>query len=184
MTDRSRADGRRSLSQLGWVIALGLLTLLVFAGSLRVYFSMYPRNRVKVSVIGIPDQTHFISIVAEEDGELENMDWSPGFGGMAMGRMHPRDCTASFRNPGMSDTLETFVYWRWGARYGVVRRELDKTWWVTWFSAPEVPLRGRGLLAGRGSVEFDLAKGNTEPLPLEHIERLGLADIRRADEDD
>ena len=88
---------------------------------------LYPRDRVRVSVLGIPRETHFICLIEETDGSVETMYWCPAASGMSLGGIHPRDCVSSFRNPNDPAQLDDFVIWRPGSRYGVIRRQMDRT---------------------------------------------------------
>jgi len=64
--------------------------------------------------------------------------------------------------------------WQFGERYGVVRRDVGKKWWITWFRSDDVALEGRGVLFGEGAVTLDLLKGKTEQLAPDALRHLAF----------
>lgn len=176
-------DKKRKWRTLIFLGVLSLLAVLLGTGFyFYLYFDFHPRNRVAITVADIPPGTHFLSFVIESDGKIEPMYWYSGM--FRTSPMHPLECIWSFRFPDDGPILKhkPFLVWKWGDRYGVIRRQTDKTWWVTWFEATSVPLRGRDWFFGGGAAHFPLAQGKTEPLPMEQVRRLGLGDVRRSNE--
>jgi hypothetical protein len=68
--------------------------------------------------------------------------------------------------------------WKEGRRYGVVTRDKDKHWSVTWLEAAAVPLESRIILLGGGQAAFDIARGRTEVFPHAKVKALGLDEFQ------
>jgi hypothetical protein len=158
--------------------AFGVLGSVILAVTW-AYFNMYPRDRVRVRIVGIPDGTHFICVVAADEGGIRSMDWSHAAFGASIGPMNPKECISSFRDPNDPPQLDEFVFWRLGTRYGVIRRQVDQTWWVTWFDSHQVPVSDRSLILGGGSAVLSLKGRKAEPVPQDVVCALGFQEIRR-----
>jgi hypothetical protein len=165
----------RLLTWKGCVGCLGVLALVGLALFWFVYTTCNPPNRVKVTFENVPLGTDRLSVIAESEGELHNMNWFPIIF-LVPGDMHPGQSSLSTRDPDDPNREKgnDFVRWRAGGRYGIVTRKVDKSWWVTWFDGAEVPIRDRTPLLGGGRTTFDLAKGQTEAFPGAKVKSLGL----------
>jgi hypothetical protein len=173
--DEPQLDGSRK-SRWGCV---GFLSLVAIGLGLWGYFAFNPRDRIRVTFRNVPPGTTFLSIIAETDGLASNMNWSPQL--ILPFEMAPGRCTWSRRFPdnGHEDETHYFVMWIEGARYGLVTRNTDKQWSVTWFGAAAVPLEGRIFLLGGGRATFDMVRGKTEAFPLGKVEALGLDEVQQ-----
>jgi hypothetical protein len=170
----SNAEPKPDSSWRGCFGCLSALCLVAGVLGLLVYFTFHPRNRVRVHFTNVPQDIGFLSVIAETDGTLSNMNWSPEM--LVPLDMDPRECIWSYRWPGQSnrDSTSYFVWWKQGRRYGIVTLNTEKKGSVTWFEPADVPFKGRSFLLGGGEVEFDLAKGRTEDFPRSKAKALGL----------
>jgi len=168
-------------SKRGCIGYLVVLVVIIGAVTVFVYYEFHPRDRVEISVQNIPLGTRFLCLISAKEGKIKLMDWSPYY--IFPGRMAPGNCTMSYRSPDDQKAIANWhVMWDFGDRYGIVTRRIDKKWRITWFNAADLPLEGRGDLLGEGSVEMDLAKGQTEQVDADEIRRLGLQEMHWADE--
>jgi hypothetical protein len=163
--------GRRLTALAVVLFILGLLALLG-----QLYFN--PPDRVRVSVINIPDDVYFVSLAAATRGKLQTMHWSVKK--IVVGTMHPTRCTWSY-HPGPSIDWSAYVKWQSGEKYGVVTRTTDRVWRVTWFEANALPICGRVIVLGGGTAYFDMSKGRALPLLPEEVKDLCLEDVSDPD---
>jgi hypothetical protein len=179
--DLPRFDRKEQVSIRGCAACLVLCLLVVGAATTLILLQCHPRGRVEISVKNIPDGTRFLCLAAESDDGLKLMDWSPQM--IVPFRMPPRDCIMSY---GSSDDRAPMtgrhVMWEFGDRYGIVTARGNDDWWITWFPAEKLPLEGRGLILGGGTVDVDLAQGTTEKLQPDLLARVGLQDLHWRDE--
>ena len=160
------------------LLVASVLSAVIAAAVFWLYQSFHPSWRVRVSAINIPVGTDFASFVAESDGILSNMEWSPKSEIHLPFTMDPASCIWSIQNPDNPKVdWNAYVRWQPGERYGVVTRNTSGTWRVTWFEAGAVPIRGRLLVLGGGEVAFDLSLGQTELMPADQVRSLGLQDV-------
>jgi hypothetical protein len=132
-----------------------------------------PRDRVEVTFCNVPAKTVRVGVVVDENGAIGALPeyvhilfqyarrdpvWLWAWGGS----LDP--------SPFPSDPRE--VAWREGMRHGVLTQDNDGAWRVTWFDPALAPLKDCSALFGGGKVEFDLAKGRSEPLSPEQLEIL------------
>lgn len=152
------------------LLPLSILTVLIYLG----YECNYPRDEVRVTVTGIPQDVSFACLVAESQGRLQGMKLYRRhiFGPFVLSHLQSlnREDAGDFKDR---------VAWMFGERYGVITCNTDKTWHITWFHASEVPWEGRSVLLGGGSVLLDLSKGRTEQLPRDEVEALDLECLDR-----
>ncbi len=153
-----------------WVFLLAV----VAGAAIGVCHFFSPTWRVRVDVTHIPPGTAFLSVAAESGGAVLNMDWSPANELSIPFTMHPATCTWSYQRPNNPNVnWDAYVRWQPGTLYGIVTRKTDGTWWVHWFEADAVPLKGRWWLGG-GRASFDLTAGQMVPLSGELVAALGL----------
>lgn len=165
--------------QVSWKGCFGCLGLvLAAAGALYVYgfASCNPSDKVMATFRNIPVGTIRLSVIAESDGKLDNVHW---FGHYVLGvpsPIHPGD--AGFYRPAHLERDASWeIQWKQADRFGVVIQRDDRSWWVTWFDAGDVPINGRTPVLGGGSAIFDLNNGRAEPFPLEKVKDLGLTGL-------
>jgi hypothetical protein len=172
-TDRSadevtRAKFKRRM--IGCVLIPGLIACCCLAGW--IFFAnscIHPRD--EVTVIVDPGREIAKGVFADSGGQLHAM--RPYFGAESY--------TGSFSfSHGPRDSTERMgqVRWKFGSRYGVVLEVRENNppvtkWSVVWFRAADVPLKGRSLFTGGGTVTFDLSKGQRESLSKEKAEQFG-----------
>jgi hypothetical protein len=150
-------------------------------GPLAIYWSLNPPGRVQVCIVGLREDVYFASCVAECNGELQNMEWSLGNLFEPQSPVHPKDWYWS--NPNVirksHPSFNPLVVWKFGRRYGVVTRNTEKQWRVTWFEPDD--LQGSSCfwyISGNGLVTFNMAKRQTETLSVCDVEGLGLDDVK------
>jgi hypothetical protein len=73
-----------------------------------------------------------------------------------------------------SPQRDRHLHWKNANRYGIAIEMIDETYRIIWFRPEEVPIAGQSLFFGGGSVDFDLARGSSEPLSREKAKRLGI----------
>jgi hypothetical protein len=168
---------KRRMSPGVWVLAGYLVVngVICLGGTpLGIHWYLHPPGRVQVRILCLREEVEFASCVAECNGVLKNMDWSPDEWLEPPSAMHPKDLFWS--NPrGIRGRFDPYVVWKCGRRYGVVTKNTETQWQVTWFE-PDALQRSSWLwyLSGRGLVTFDMSKGQTESLSDCQVEGLGL----------
>jgi hypothetical protein len=159
-------------------ILMGLLIVAVLVYF--VYSCQNPSDRVRLYATNIPRGTDFLSVAALRGGRLHSMAWSPKhiFDPMTM---HPADCSWSHlihpNNPQVD--WAAYVRWQWGDRYGIVTRDTEGNWRITWFDISTVSLEGHKPLLGGGEVRFDMSQGVTEPLTDRQRTELGFDNVEK-----
>jgi hypothetical protein len=91
--------------------------------------------------------------------------------------MRPSECglaNARFRDDSKTIDWSAPVEWQWGERYGVVTMDRTGTWRVTWFTAPDLPMKGHWFIIGNGEAYFDMSKGSSTVLTDEQRKKLRL----------
>ena len=160
-------------------VSLFVLAICLFSAGLLFVLQFPSPNRddsVRLFVENIPEDVCYLSIIAESNGELKNMEWrvpNPWMGGRQ--NMHPKSCLWSIHDNGHPRRIQwdAYVGWELGGRYGVVTMNRQKEWSVTWFDADEVPLKVGGEKMER-RARFDLARRKKEILPEKDVLTLGL----------
>ena len=157
-----------------------IFIIAIFIGGslcLSIYLALNPSDRVKVTTSQFPPDTMFISFVSESNGILQNMDWYPRSELMLPFTMRPSESVWSSlefnETPKMID-WDAYVKWRWGEKYGLVTRDRDGNWRITWFLPKDVPIKRHWFIIGNGEAHFDLNKGTTTHFSQEKLMELSL----------
>lgn len=148
-------------------IPLSLLAALIFF----VYSCNNPRDRVLVTVTGVPKDVDLVFPVVESGGQISGMKAYAGgvFGPFVLSELQSldkRSDAGGFGDP---------IAWLPGERYGMITMTNDGEWRIVWFNADAVQLTDRSLLVGGGSATFDLSRGQAEKLSDKEVTRLGLS---------
>jgi hypothetical protein len=156
---------------LRWWPAWAVLVLLVSCAGLSfsVYTCYHPTDSVSVTVTGLADKGKFVCcVVVDSSGRARVMKrYFAGIPYIAPGAVDPDQIGDAIYVDGKA---QDHVVWASGDRYGVVT-QADGEWHITWFNAEEAPVTG--VMSGR-SVLFDLRKGQTQHLPADEAEGMGL----------
>jgi len=169
-------------SKLFWLT--GIIALLVIIPACILLIDLYatfnPAERVRVQLINIPSDVYFACVVSKSDSEIRIMEWYPESEIMTCFPMHPADCIWSFRD-GLppSDESELYVRWRPASSYGIVTRNTECVWKITWFSKGAIGLEHRSKLFAGGEARFDYDAGVTQMLEKEDLQKLGLQSVRK-----
>jgi hypothetical protein len=130
-----------------------------------VYFWWHPRDRVRVTVEGIPEKTEFLCMVAQVGADSRPLWWYHEKVGPFTN--HPkRDVTSRV---GDKTRIEATVQWEDASRFGVLTFDKRRKWRVFWFNANEVSLTGRSFFFGGGIVVIrlhDESKAEAAPAEL------------------
>jgi hypothetical protein len=122
-------------------------------------------DEVTAAIAGVPAGTNFVCVAFEKDSALQCLKWY-STNGILVTRLHPAQSIGSFRDE--PDFL-SHVVWQPGDRYGVVTRDNNDVWRVTWFG-PEV-LQGR-------YARFEMTGKAAVPLTPKQLTALGLDKVR------
>jgi hypothetical protein len=158
-------------SKITFAIALGVVAMpLLCCGSVVLFAiidNLENAGRVWVHVENLSPGTTFWSVASEQDGMLRSMNWYRGRS-LTGGQKHP--ATGGWSYPGLSEThAKGQVVWQEGERYGVVTRNKDNVWLITWFG-PDVHKPDE--------VKLNLSQGVPTPLTPQQLKELGLDKVR------
>lgn len=162
------------------VIRVTLITFFL-SGVFWVYGIFNPSWRVRVYILNLPAGTYFVSLIAESEGTLRNMDWSPTSELSTPFTMHPADCSWSCLVNPVDPKVDwhAYVQWQSGRRYGVLTQDTGGSWRVIWFEADKSPIPGLKRFLGVGEATFDVVVGKMMRLPAEDVIALGLDKVER-----
>jgi hypothetical protein len=133
-------------SRAAWVFVL------VAAAGVLTYRWLNPPDRVEVNVGKFPPSTRLFCLLADGSDGPQAMWWSHDKVGPH--DIHPKDGSHTELDEWERMRAHRRVMWRAGRRYGVLTRDHDDRWRVTWLEPDEVGLRWHLLGGGEASIEL------------------------------
>ncbi|HBI44930.1 MAG TPA: hypothetical protein DDY78_19050 [Planctomycetales bacterium] len=140
-----------------------------------VYTCPYPPDHVCFVITNVPDDARFLCLLSDSQGRMRPMQWYVGEMLQKPAKVAPKPYSFDYgRNEHAS---AGFVAWEIGDRYGVAVKSASGTWQVFWLPAAQVPLEGRSVIFGGGTIRIDLSKVVAQPLSDDAANALGLQQI-------